>query len=165
MFKKIFFVLLLHQVKGKHIDVTIMVPGLKAFERLGQLVQYVTDKQSYYDYNLTNVNYNYSYYQGYDSTGNNGSEIYQSQEAEEYQGDKITELCLNNDDDVHSIVNVICIHDINWYFTYSWSYIFVKPALDVALQKIKETKGLLDGYDMSIHYYDIGDQKGKSSDR
>ena len=51
------------------------------------------------------------------------------------------------------------------YHIYPWSYVLVKPALDVALEKIQNINNFLSGYRINLCYYDAGNEYGRTSDR
>lgn len=75
------------------------------------------------------------------------------------------EIILKCTDQNTRMLDIACAHELGKFVTYSWSYVFVKPALDLALKKIKQIPGLLDGYEFNLIFYDSGDEKGKTSER
>ena len=147
----------------KEINITIMVPGVRGFEELVSLVEsqqnhYFSQYSAYNSANYTTERHNYSDLD-YESDFSSG---YGSNYYFEFNGETVSSNCISV---THKKLNIICVHDINYFYTYSWSYLYIKPALEAALEEINKTKGLLDEYQIKLHYYDSGDEKGKTSDR
>ncbi len=162
MFLILNFLFLCGVAESNFIDITIMVPGIKAFKELAMQVDSVREETNQrttenidtfeYDNSVENES---AFDSGY-SADYSGSSYF------EFNGDRVNENCISA---TTNEPNIICIHDINLYYTYPWSYVFVKPSLDIALETIKKTKNLLDGHHINLHYYDSSDNKGKVSTR
>uniref|UniRef100_F6SW71 Guanylate cyclase n=1 Tax=Ciona intestinalis TaxID=7719 RepID=F6SW71_CIOIN len=65
--------------------------------------------------------------------------------------------------DENRVPDIKCLSHGHWL--YPWSHMFAKPALEIALEKIKNTSGLLDGYEINLKYYDSGNRVGRASSR
>lgn len=51
------------------------------------------------------------------------------------------------------------------YKFYPWSYVFIKPALELALEKIQAAGGLVYGHEIKLQYRDSGGDQGTASSR
>ena len=133
------------------INITIMVPGVNGFKNLAKRVDEIR--------NCSNEDGSGSRayendFGDYEDSSADASSYYK------FNGDYVNSDCVSIST---KQLNIICIHDVDLYYTYPWSYLFVKPALDIAQKTIENTKGLLDGYQLALHYYDSADKKGKFS--
>ena len=148
-------------VSEKQINVTVMVPGVSAF---ANLVHTVRSLQNSYFKEVVNLNTEERPLENDGASKNyaNVLEPTQLKLSDDYYGEIDFTKCVNSNTNK---LSVKCVHDTAHYVTYPWSYVFVKPALDVALKQIQETNGLLDGYEINLNYYDSGDEKGKTSQR
>ena len=140
------------------INVTVMVPGISAFTNLAALTYKLQnrnpDDATTTEADETNIENDPPYI--YDSEYDSSLQDYNY--SDETLHTKCRDKNTNN-------MSVVCLHNLANFVTYPWSYMFVKPALEVALKTIRNTKGLLDHFDVNLIYYDSGDTKGKTSAR
>ena len=153
--KALLLFLVLYNAGAKQINITVMVPGISAFKNLANITWKSSQKNFLVETDLfeekgkeNDYDYPYSYYES--------DALYQLTDR------KIIQKCFEPN---KKLLDIICAHDWGEFVTYPWSYIFVKPALDVALKKIQQTNDLLDGYEINLIFYDSGDEKGKTSER
>lgn len=134
----------------QNINITIMVPGITAFNNLVKEVKSFPHLYfSGYKHLITNY-----------SRNSNESDL----NSTSFQFSAFVtdhEPYLNKNKEVNDFDSVLEVH----HFTYSWSYFIVKPALDAALKKIENTPGFLDNYKINLCFYDSGNKIGKASDR
>ena len=155
----------MHITNEKEINVTVMVPGIDAFSNLVSLVSdlkknYVDEiKMQQEEQNATRQNESFmqpiSYNYDYDVESNLDSF------SSDTPGKTRFQECINLST---KTVNAACVHHYAKFVTYPWSYLFVKPALDIALKTIK-TKKVLNGYNINLIYYDSGNKRGLSLER
>lgn len=136
---------------ARQINVTVMVPGISAFTNLANITR-----------------------KSIQSAHHVRSNIKQVEKARvDHIHDHHTNVTLDFNEEIilkcteqnTGMLDIACVHELGKFVTYSWSYVFVKPALELALKKIKEIPGLLDGYEFNLIFYDSGDEKGKTSER
>ncbi|XP_078493550.1 atrial natriuretic peptide receptor 1-like [Ciona intestinalis] len=157
----------------KQINITIMVPGIVSFERLvadAMPLPDGVDPKDYYDV--------YSYESGPTSTPEledhfpaemNEIESGPGTTAATSYGYDSTAPMYGESDYMYNCVDENRVPDIkclsHGHWLYPWSHMFAKPALEIALEKIKNTSGLLDGYEINLKYYDSGNRVGRASSR
>ena len=165
IYKNLFVFLSLCQLSSaRQINVTVMIPGKNSFSNLVSIVS---------DLRNTSIEERMSKLQ---HTRKRESEAGNQPNSEDYEPKSYDYNSLSYSNDLDSDftscvdpatqeVNVYCVHELGGFVTYPWSYLFVKPALEVALKEIKKTRGLLDGHDINLIYYDSGDERGITSAR
>jgi len=154
----------------KKINITVMVPGIQAFD---DLVRYSTPlpSEEYQGISFSNSS-DGSFYRptetlpvlpvttaesmpyGDESQQESGS----SEDGFPAYDEDIT--CVN---ETSGEVDIACL--LHMIEIYPWSYVFAKPALDLALENIRNTNGLLDGYELHLQYYDSSNNQGFASSR
>ena len=137
----------------KTINISIMVPGITAFDNLVEEVknfpslfqkhQVLSSNVSEDKIVKSSLNANYSF---------NVSAFFV--EHLQYYKSKRKNMQI----DLKSLLR-------DHHVTYPWSYALIRPALEIALRQVEGTRNLLDGYQINLCYYDSGNKFGKASDR
>ena len=142
---------------SKQINITIMVPGIKAFRTLTEEIT-----QFYQFLDGEDVEYKGGYYdqQYFHNSGELEKDLLPIKAYSQFNNFAYNENEVKDQDGHFDLDRFLHEH----HHTYSWSYAFIKPALDIALDDIKQYKYLED-YQLNLCYYDSGDKIGKTSER
>ena len=139
------------------INITIMVPGIEAYRIL-------TNEASKLDVFHQHENHDADHYEGYyyenEEFVNNLLATFNIDASSQFNDVPVYENEVYDDSTHFDIERFLKEH----HHTYSWSYVFVKPALDLALEDIKKLN-ILKGYHFNLCYYDTGNEIGRTSDR
>ena len=129
--------------RKSQIDVTIMVPGIEGFRNLTRRIEQMRNNQP--------------------NTANPNNDAIVNDSDCQRECSEIADCdCVGVEGQKRNLIDIL---NNEKYFSYFWSYVFIKPALNAALKSIEQTEKLLDGYQIALHYYDSGDDIGKASPR
>lgn len=166
------------------VNVTVMVPGISAFQKLVKLSEEIYNRNTndigyYGNENATETDYMPTrgvkaeeeyYYPGVEESDIlSGSEYYHEMQAygdEEassdisyfYGSNEAFESCANE-----TIFADVCNCVLRYFRFYEWSYIFVKPALEIALSEIESSPEFMDNLKISLQYRDSAGEYGEAS--
>lgn len=148
---------------AKQINITVMVPGIQAFSYLAMDSEPLPDHTGeYQDVASTQGHpvgdtYQTDILTEDDDTGNIDEP---AEHDDEYlYSDYLHGYCIGDD----GLPDIECL--AGDYNIYPWSYVFAKPALDLALEEIRATPGLLENFDIQLHYFDSSNANGFASSR
>ena len=169
----------------KQINVTIMVPGIKAFQNLVEEASQVLSEEMNISNNHTKVLNPEKSRDDEDANSSSLPFFYSSSlQYEDLDYNLTVDEAIDPDSDYS--VDYVPFHTEEYFHydesekdeepdfdrflelhhhSYPWSYVFVRPALDVALNEINNKFAFLNGFKINLCYYDSGNELGRSSDR
>ncbi|CAK8674541.1 unnamed protein product [Clavelina lepadiformis] len=125
-------------VAMKQFQIAVMVPGKESYKELVKNTQETTVESQ------EDINNDYESY---------------------YYGDYDLAYCTDNETGLVDFeCRTIGLIDTT-YKIYPWSYLFIKPALDIAAETIRDTYGHFNNFNILPKYYDCADKFGDASPR